>query len=118
MAMAPYLGPYFANPRPANRQGERVDSFVLCCARPESSSRRISLLEEDMVAGDEGSWRRTAAGLIAALVLSLATVTALVGPTAATSRSASKALNSTDAILKWINGYRNRPDPTELPAVV
>ncbi|HEY2529796.1 MAG TPA: hypothetical protein VGJ20_17940 [Xanthobacteraceae bacterium] len=71
-----------------------------------------------MVAGDEGCWRRTATVLIAALAVSLATVTAPIGPAAATSPPASKALNSTDAILKWINGYRNRPDPNELPAVV
>jgi len=28
------------------------------------------------------------------------------------------AFNSNDAILKWINGYRRRPDPERLPAVV
>ena len=27
-------------------------------------------------------------------------------------------INSTDGLLKWINDYRNRPDPESLPAVV
>ena len=30
----------------------------------------------------------------------------------------STALTSTDAILKWINNYRHKPEPDNLPAVV
>ncbi len=54
-----------------------------------------------------------AAGLIAALVL----VMVAVAPAEATPRL-SPGLNSTDAILKWINSYRHKPDPEGLPVVV
>ena len=54
-----------------------------------------------------------AAGLIAALVL----VVVAIAPAEATPRL-SPGLNSTDAILKWINSYRHKPDPEGLPVVV
>jgi hypothetical protein len=54
-----------------------------------------------------------AAGLIAALVL----VMAAIAPAEATPRL-SPGLNPTDAILKWINSYRHKPDPEGLPVVV
>ncbi len=54
-----------------------------------------------------------AAGLIAALVL----VMVAIAPAEATPRL-SPGLNSTDAILKWINSYRHKPDPEGLPVVV
>src|SRR5271156_5755728 len=47
---------------------------------------------------------------IAFLVMPIARAAALPPPNA--------ALNSTDAILKWINDYRHKPDPEGLPSVV
>ena len=60
-----------------------------------------------------GHLRSTAAGLFA--VLCLAIVSAAP---AAAAPPASTALNSTDAMLKWINAYRSKPDPDGLPTVV
>ena len=39
-------------------------------------------------------------------------------PAAAAAPPPNTALNSTDAILKWINNYRHKPEPDNLPAVV
>ena len=68
-----------------------------------------------MVAGHRvtGHWRRAAAVLFAALT----GVFVLPAPAAAASPPGA-ALNSTDAILKWINDYRHKPDPDGLPTVV
>jgi hypothetical protein len=60
-----------------------------------------------------GRWCRNAAGLVAALTL----VIAFAAPAPAAAPPG-RALNSTDAILKWINAYRHKPEPDELPAVV
>ena len=57
--------------------------------------------------------RRIAAVLVAAALLGVA----WGAPPAAAQRMA-PALNSTDAILKWINSYRHKPDPESLPVVV
>ena len=57
---------------------------------------------------------RTAAALIVVFTL---VVGASAAPAAAAPRP-SAALNSTDAILKWINSYRHKPDPQSLPVVV
>ena len=57
--------------------------------------------------------RRIAVGLIAALGFALA----LAAPAVA-SHPPNAPLTSTDGILKWINGYRSRPNPEELPLVV
>ena len=63
-----------------------------------------------------GCLRRIAAvALISTLGLSLGLT--LVQPAAAAAPP-SKALNSTDSILKWINNYRHDPAPEDLPAVV
>ena len=45
---------------------------------------------------------------LAFVVMPIAPAAALPPPNA--------ALNSTDAILKWINDYRHKPDPEQLPA--
>jgi hypothetical protein len=68
-----------------------------------------------MVAGQRvaGHLRRSAAGLAAALAL----VVVLIAPAAATPPPGA-GFNSTDAILKWINSYRHKPDPEGLPTVV
>jgi hypothetical protein len=56
--------------------------------------------------------RRAVIGLFVALMLATpaAPLRAAVPPSA--------ALNSTDAMLRWINAYRNKPDPEGLPVIV
>jgi hypothetical protein len=68
-----------------------------------------------MVAGHSvaGELRCGAAGFLTALALAIA----LVVPAAA-ERQSVPAFHSTDALLKWINEYRRKPDPDGLPAVV
>ena len=68
-----------------------------------------------MVAGRRlaGPLCRRAGGLVFALALMMIAV----GSAVAAPRL-SPTLNSTDAILKWINAYRHKPDPDGLPAVV
>ncbi|MBO0717903.1 MAG: hypothetical protein J2P55_11295, partial [Rhizobiales bacterium] len=53
----------------------------------------------------------------AAIVVGLGLLAAPLAPAKAVPPSAS-AFTSNDAILKWINGYRHRPDPDQLPSVV
>ncbi len=67
-----------------------------------------------MLAGrsNAGKWRRIAAGLFTAFVL-----LALNAPATA-ARQAGPVFGSTDALLKWINDYRHKPDPDGLPAAV
>ena len=60
-----------------------------------------------------GYLHRTVAGLFAVLVVALALVTP-----AAAAQPPNVALSSTKGILRWINAYRDRPDPDSLPAVV
>jgi hypothetical protein len=60
-----------------------------------------------------GAHLRCVAGLILALVLAGASF----APALAVQPPAS-AFSSNDAILKWINEYRHRPEPERLPAVV
>ena len=55
------------------------------------------------------------AGVAAALAL--ATLSALAAPAAAVSPP-NTPLTSTDAMLKWISGYRSKPTPEALPALV
>jgi hypothetical protein len=56
---------------------------------------------------------RRAAGLLAVFGLTIA----LIAPAAAAAPPGA-GLGSTDGILKWINGYRHRPDPDGLPPLV
>jgi len=56
---------------------------------------------------------RIVVGLFAALAIAFATMTP-----ANASAPPRAALSSTTRILQWINGYRDRPDPDSLPAVV
>jgi len=53
----------------------------------------------------------------AVVVVGLGLVVAPVSSAKAVPPSAS-AFTTNDAILKWINGYRHRPDPEQLPSVV
>jgi hypothetical protein len=59
-----------------------------------------------------GPMRRTAgmAGMLALGALFAAPCAALPRPTA--------SVNSTDAVLRWINGYRHKPEPNALPVLV
>jgi hypothetical protein len=68
-----------------------------------------------------GQLRRTAAAFVTALAFVVALLLALVlsaAAPAAAAALANKSLNSTDAVLKWINTYRHNPEPEELPAAV
>ncbi len=61
-----------------------------------------------------GAHLRLAAGLMVGFGL-------LIAPPPAPAKAATppaSSFSSNDVILKWINGYRHRPDPEQLPAVV
>jgi len=60
-----------------------------------------------------GYLHRTVTGLFAVLAVALALITP-----ATAARPPSALLNSTEGILRWINAYRDRPDPDGLPVVV
>jgi hypothetical protein len=63
-------------------------------------------------------YSRCAAAIVVALGLLIMPMTPAIIPAMAVVPPPAPALNSTDAILKWINAYRHRPDPDRLPAVV
>jgi hypothetical protein len=68
---------------------------------------------DDAEAGVAHHWRRRLVGLFALLALVLvpiAAAPALPRPGA--------ALNSTEAMLKWINAYRGKPEPEGVPVLV
>jgi hypothetical protein len=68
----------------------------------------------DFVAGDwTGALRRAIAGLAALLALAIVSVAP-----AAAAPPPNPALNSTDAMLRWINAYRGKPEPEALPVLV
>src|SRR6185503_20250904 len=83
--------------------------------RPQVSPRRLSPLEGDMVAEDLSRRPRLRVAAVAFAVL--ASSLALAAPGWATPRPA-PALTSTDAMLKWINAYRGKPEPDGLPVLV
>ena len=58
--------------------------------------------------------RSTVAGVFALLTLAII----LAAPAAAAPAPAGAAPPSSDAILKWINDYRHKPDPDRLPLLV
>jgi hypothetical protein len=68
-----------------------------------------------MVAGHQvaAARRRTAAALVLFLAFPIVTVAAAVAAPQPTA-----ALNSTDAMLRWINAYRDKPEPPALPVLV
>jgi len=57
---------------------------------------------------------RTASALLIALTFS----TVFAAPSAAAAPPPGAALNSTDAMLRWINAYRKKPEPDGLPILV
>jgi hypothetical protein len=68
-----------------------------------------------------GRLRHAATGLVVALilaVLSAAPAILLLAAPAMAAPPPTATWNSTDSILKWINAYRHRPAPDDLPAVV
>jgi hypothetical protein len=69
-----------------------------------------------MVAGHwlAGELRRAAVGLLALLAL----ITGFAAPVVAAVPRPNAALNSTDAMLRWINAYRGKPEPDGLPVLV
>jgi len=59
-----------------------------------------------------------ARGIAAVPLAVIALASLLLAPLAAAAPRPAAAFNSTDAMLRWINGYRHKPDPAGLPAVV
>jgi hypothetical protein len=107
----------FARYRPSNFPAVLLNYRTGGRARSEFSDRALPVFSAggDMDAGHRvaGFLRRAAAALFAALAI----VVVLIAPAAAASPPG-VALNSTDAILKWINTYRHKPDPDGLPNAV
>src|SRR5579863_188781 len=66
-----------------------------------------------MVEGHWAAGRFIAAGVLVAFALVM-----VLSPRATAAPRLTPALNSTAAILKWINSYRHKPDPEDLPVVV
>jgi hypothetical protein len=75
-----------------------------------------------MVANQEPVAKRRLTGRVCcaaiALWAGLVTIAVPFTPAVAAPPPPSTALTSTDAILKWINNYRHKPEPDNLPAVV
>ncbi len=59
-------------------------------------------------------WRRATAGLLAFLAVTVL----FAAPAASEAQPPNAALNSTDAMLRWINAYRGKPEPDALPVLV
>ena len=66
-----------------------------------------------MQSGHREFWRRAAGA-----VLVTAALYGVLAAPAAAATPANAALNSTDAMLKWINAYRGKPEPDALPVLV
>ena len=62
-------------------------------------------------------WAGAGLRRVAGVVVVLGLLVAVLAPAEAATPPAS-GFNSNEAILKWINDYRHRPDPERLPAVV
>lgn len=65
-----------------------------------------------------GHWLSARLRGAAAAVFAASALLALCIAPAAAARLSGPALNSTEALLKWINDYRHKPDPEALPAAV
>src|SRR5271154_6632139 len=61
-----------------------------------------------------GFWRHAPKGLLAFVALAFL----FAAPTAAEQQPPNAATNSTDAMLRWINAYRGKPEPDALPVLV
>jgi len=107
----PYLGPDFARSRPANCRAGVLSLVRIECVRAAMPGRAPDFFRGgNMVAG---ILRRAAGGLFAMLVFAATPTLA-----AAAAAPPNAAFNSTDAMLRWINAYRHKPDPDGLPDVV
>jgi hypothetical protein len=105
---APQGGRDFATPRPAKCPCGLLN-FPSRRARAEAGP--VPWVEGIMLAA---SLRASAAALaLAALTLATPTAAATAPPPTAAAPQL-----STDAILRWINDYRHKPDPDRLPALV
>src|SRR5579872_2830011 len=105
---APQRGRDFATCRPAKCPCGLLKSSARESGTPARRRRRP---EGIMLAA---SLRKRAAALaLAALTLATPAAAATVAPAAAVATPL-----STDAILRWINDYRRKPDPDRLPALV
>jgi hypothetical protein len=99
----------FARSRPANCPRRLVSLFPSPSRGQALTAPATSPLEGIMVAGH----LRSTAGALTAFFLII-----LLAAPAAAAVQPSASFNSTDAMLKWINGYRRKPDPRRLPVVV
>jgi len=72
-----------------------------------------------MSAGHEAAFAfaRRLRSVVAVIIVAL-TLAALPAAPGLAASLANSAWNSTESILKWINAYRHRPEPEQLPAVV
>jgi hypothetical protein len=125
----PQLSRDFAPERSANRRCRLLSSAAASDGAGQPPARRHSPLEAnmsagefvtgvggtgDLVAGDlPGCLRRATIGLLALLAAAIV----FVAPAVAVPRP-NPLLNSTDAMLKWINAYRAKPEPHGLPILV
>jgi hypothetical protein len=92
-----------------------LDSHSGSGARIQIATRAAGgFVEEDMVAG---LMHRNAIGLFALLAFVIVHIAPAISPALAAPQP-NTSLASSDEMLKWINAYRGRPDPDDLPAVV
>ena len=68
--------------------------------------------------GVTGPGRRIAIGLFAVAVAALASIAPAAAAPPQQQPPPNAPFTSTDAMLKWINAYRHKPDPNDLPAAV
>ena len=117
----PQRGPDSAPERPAirlgallymNGQGGRVVFAGTPTAPLEGIMAAAELIAANLFVRAKGFWQ--AAGLL--IILALAAVFA--APAAAEAQPPNAALNSTGAMLRWINAYRGKPEPDTLPVLV
>jgi hypothetical protein len=66
---------------------------------------------------DAVRWAAGSRQCVTYLAALIAAAIVMIGPAAVLARPAA-ALNSTDAMLKWINAYRDKPEPDALPVLV
>ncbi len=73
-----------------------------------------NLFANNLFVGAGGFWRHAPKGLLAFVALAFFFAT----PAAAEQQPPNAAPNSTDAMLRWINAYRGKPEPDALPVLV
>jgi hypothetical protein len=118
----PFIFPgLLLNYRKGTRSGGNARSEIARIALSISSARGDAGGEHvgDMSAGQQAellfAHRLRCAAVAVVVTLAAAVLPAAPGLAAS---SPNTAWSSTDSILKWINAYRHRPEPEQLPAVV